>query len=240
MKKITTLSTILIAASLIFLMSACIWVKSVRGNGNVVKETRQVNPFTGVDASAGINVYLFQGNEEKVVVEADENIKDLIVTRVEGDVLKCYVKGSILSSKKMNVYVNFKTLNKINASSGSDVFGETVINAERLDLDVSSGAEMKVEVNATHIKCNASSGSDAIVKGTASSFKAEASSGSDINAENLTVKSCDASASSAGEIKITVTEQITADASSGGDVRYYGNPKNERINESSGGDVSRK
>lgn len=240
MKKFRTLFALALSVLFTSQLSACNLIKSERGNGNVKKETRRVDSFKGVSASAGINVYLFQGNEEKVVVETDENLQGCIVTKVEGDVLKCYVDCSIIHSSKLNVYVNFKELNKIDASSGSDVYGETVINADVLDLGVSSGAEMKVEVNAKTVTCNVSSGSDATIKGTADFFEADASSGAEISAVALNVKSCDAEASSAGEIEITVTEKIDAKASSGADIKYFGNPAVEKIQESSGGNVTHK
>jgi len=216
------------------------WLKSVTGNGHVTKITRPVELFDGVKASAGINVYLFQGNEEKVVVEADENLLEFIKTEVKGSTLHCYIDGNIHFSTEMNVYVNYKMLNKIDASSGSDVYGETTIKTETLDIEVSSGADVKVEVEAQKIYCDVNSGSDATIKGNAGHFKGSASSGADIKAQDLKVATCDVSASSAGDIKITVSESIDADASSGGDITYYGNPKREHIEESSGGDVRRR
>jgi hypothetical protein len=214
------------------------WFKSVSGNGNVTKETRKVESFDGIKASAGINVFLFQGDEEKVVVEADENLHDCIKTEVKGSTLHCYIDCNIHFSKKMNVYVNYKMLNKINASSGSDVSGETLLKTELLNIDVSSGADVKIEVDARTLYCDVSSGSDALIKGKAEHFQGSASSGADIKANELTVKTCDVSASSAGDIRITVTDRINANASSGGNITYYGNPEKESIDESSGGDVT--
>lgn len=240
MKKSNLLSFFLLTIALSLFLGSCNMLDSVRGNGNVVKETRNIDSFTGVKASAGINVYLFQGDEEKVVVEADENLMDCVVTKVEGNVLRCYLNCNVVSSSKLNVYVNFKSINKIDASSGSDVYGETIIKTDFLDLGSSSGADLKVEVEAGNVECNVSSGADALIKGKADHFDGGASSGGNINAKDLTVKTCDASASSAGNISITVTENIDADASSGGNINYYGNPKSESTNESSGGDVSRR
>jgi hypothetical protein len=39
---------------------------------------------------------------------------------------------------------------------------------------------------------------------------------------------------------VNVTDELYAKASSGADVRYYGNPQVKDIDESSGGDVSHK
>ncbi|MBN1925664.1 MAG: DUF2807 domain-containing protein [Prolixibacteraceae bacterium] len=240
MNKIILLLSILIASIVSANATDNNWGRSVRGNGNVTKENRDIEPFDGIKASAGINVYLFEGNEEKVIVETDENLQECIITEVKGSTLKCYPDCSIRRSTKMNVYVTFRELNKIHASSGSDVVGETPINARELDIDASSAADIKVEVKAETIYCNASSGADAVIKGKAGHFRGRASSGADIKAEDLVVETCDANSSSGADIRITVTKSIEADASSGGDVVYYGNPERENVRESSGGDVHRR
>lgn len=240
MKKLKSFVLLIIAVLATQSLMAYNWTKTVHGNGHVTKEVRKVSSFTGIKASAGINVYLFQGDEEKVVVETDENIQDCLITEVDGSVLKCYMDCSVRNSTKLNVYVNFKTLNSIKASSGSDVYGETPIVANHLEIDASSAAEIKVEVNAETIDCSASSGADAVIKGKAEYFDGDASSGADIKASDLVVKSCKASASSGADVQISVTDKIDAHASSGGDVVYYGNPEVEHISESSGGDVKRR
>lgn len=237
MKRIAFLSALIIPLFMSCHLNAGNWLKSVTGNGHVNKVTRNVDSFDGVKASAGINVYLFQGDEEKVVVEADDNLLECIKTEVKGSTLHCYIDCNVHFSSKMNVYVNYKKLNKLDASSGADIYGETPIKTGTIDIGVSSGADIKVEVDANDIYCDVSSGSDATIKGNGSHFRGRASSGADIKAGDLKVATCEASASSAGNIKITVTESIDANASSGGDITYYGDPQKEIINESSGGDV---
>ena len=198
MKKITTLLTLLLTILLSINASAYNWgwSKKVSGNGNVTKEVREVKGFDGIKASAGINVYLFEGDEEKVVVEADENLQECIITKLDGGVLKCYIDCRVTRSKKMNVYVNYTKMNSIKASSGSDVYGESVIKSDNLELDASSGADIKIEIEAGTVNCDASSGGDAVLKGKAKHFDGNASSGADIKAEELIVNSCKANASS--------------------------------------------
>jgi hypothetical protein len=240
MKNITFLFVVLFSITMGLNACASNPLKVVSGNGNVTKELREVASFTGIKASAGIDVYLFQGDEEKVIVEADDNLLEYIVTRVEGSTLHCYIDCNIRNSKKTTVYVNYKQLNKINASSGSDVYGETVLKTDFLDIDVSSGADLKIEVEVDDLNCSVSSGSDAVLRGQANTFVGNASSGAGIKAESLTAKECRASSSSAGDIKIRVTEKIEANASSGGDISYWGNPTVVNVRRSSGGDVNKR
>jgi hypothetical protein len=213
------------------------WGCTVWGNGKVVKKTRAVRSFDAVNASSGVNVYLFHGDEEKVVVETDQNLQECIRTEVRGSTLHCYFDCSVRKSTKANIYVNFKSLNKVNASSGSDVYGETVIKSENFRVDASSGSDVKLELDAGSVNANCSSGSDIVLKGKARHFDGNASSGSDIKAAGLTVETAKAIASSAGDIEIWVSDKIDANASSGGAITLHGNPIKQNVNSSSGGKV---
>ena len=93
-------------------------------------------------------------------------------------------------------------------------------------------------LNVSDLSCDTSSGSDARLKGTASHFVVNASSGSSIKAKELAVKTCDADVSSGASIKVNVSENLDANASSGGGIRYVGSPKDVDKNSSSGGSIS--
>lgn len=238
MNKISLLLLIIVPIFYSCNIKADNWIHARKGNGNVVKETRKVVSFNEIKASTGIDVYIFQGDEEKVVVEADENLMDCIVTEVKESTLKCYIDCRIRHASKIKVYVNYKKLNSLDASAGSEISGETLLKTDLLKLNVDSGSEIKIAVDAKELFCDVSSGAEATIEGTSDYFKGTASSGADIDGKELKVKTCDLNASSAGDIKVTVTEKVIADASSGSDITYYGNPEIEHVSSSSGGDVT--
>lgn len=231
--------TIIIATALV--LSSCHVNFGEVGNGNVVTQDRNISKdFTGVKSSAGIDVYLTQGTENKVVVETDENIQEYIETSVNNGMLKIGTRKNIRRAKSRKVYVTFKELDKIEASSGSSIKGNSVIKSQNLSLKASSGAEIELEVFSQDLDIKASSGADMKISGKSSSLTAQASSGSDINAKNLLVLNCIAKASSGAEIDVNVKEKIDANASSGGEVNYYGDPTVSNSKKSSSGSVRKR
>lgn len=208
----------------------------------VNKQTRNVPAFHGISVSSGVDLFLTQNNTQELRAEADEeNLKNLI-TEVEGGILKIYMKDQSWfhlnwKNTSIKVYISFKTIDKLEASAGSDVVSESVLNLEQLDLSASSGSDIKLELNATDVTAEASSGSDLSLKGKSNALEVNASSGSDIHAGDFQAKHCHASASSGSDIKINVTDELQADASSGGDISYSGNPAKKEVKESSGGGV---
>lgn len=212
-------------------------IGQTNGNGNVVTEERPVADFNKVKGSAGLDIYLTEGTENKVVVEADENLLELIETEVENGKLRIRTKQSIGRAKAKKVHVTYISLNSIEASSGADVIGNSVIKSESLTLRASSGADLELEIFAKEVYAQTSSGSDMKLSGKATTLKAKASSGSDLNAKNLLVINCNADASSGADITVNVKDRLDAEASSGGDVHYYGDPAAvyNRKSRSSGG-----
>lgn len=209
---------------------------------NASRQTRHITGFHGISVSSGIDLYLTQKAVEEVAVEADSEDLDKIKTEVESGILKIYIKEKSwfnwnFNSRPQKVYVSFKTLDKLEASAGSDVVSEGRLKLDKLNLDASSGSDIELELEVNDLSVGSSSGSDISLKGTATNLQADASSGSDIDASGLQSKNCDASVSSGSDIEVNVTEKLDANASSGGDISYSGNPKTKDINESSGGDV---
>jgi hypothetical protein len=211
--------------------------KTVHGNGNVVTKERKVDSFNGIRVSTGIDVYLKQGNNEAISVEADENLHEYILTEVRDEVLHVYTEASIRDAEKKRVYVTMKEINSVKTSSAGDVIGETPVKSDRLELSASSAGDIKLEVYAKEIEADISSSGDVTLTGAADMLKADLSSAGDLNAFDLKVREADVSVSSAGDADINVSEKIIAKASSAGDINYKGNPKYVDSHTSSAGGI---
>ena len=222
----TTLARLAIAVLLSLFASSCMmdvnFGNGKTGNGEIVEENRGVSEdFTEILASEGIDVFVTQDSEFKISVEADENIIDLIGTDIRDGKLKIHAIENIGRATK-NVYVSLPHITALKSSSGADLVVQNVVESESIELDASSGSDLRVELVANEVSADASSGADIKVSGRADVLYADASSGSDIKARELTVKRCNADASSGADISVNVSESLVADASSGADITYSG------------------
>lgn len=234
----TTLARFTIAIILALLTSSCLmdvnFGSGVTGNGDVVKESRDITEdFTAVTASEGLDVYITQDSDFKIRVEADENVIDLIGTDIQDGKLKIHAIENIGRATK-KIFVSMPEITSLDANSGADLVGEGLMEADKVSLNSSSGASLKVEIVADQIEADCSSGADIRLGGRANLFYADASSGSDIKAVDLEAKVCRASASSGADIRVNVIEELTADASSGADIGYSGDPRVDTRKSASG------
>lgn len=131
--------------------------KTVYGNGKVVKKERNAGSFSGVRVSTGIDVYLQQGDNMSLAVEADENLHEYIITEVTDGVLNVYTDANIREAEMKRVYVTMKEVNSISTSSAGDVIGETPVKTDNLKLSASSAGDIKIEVYVKNINADISS-----------------------------------------------------------------------------------
>jgi len=214
--------------------------RTVYGNNHVVKKEREAGKFTGLKVGSGIDVYLKQADNESIVVEADENLHEYIITEISNGMLNIYTEANIREAERKVVYVTMKDIISLSTSSAGDIIGETSIRAENLELSASSAGNIKLEVYAKEVKTRISSSGDITLTGESDILNANLSSAGDLNAFGLEVREADISASSAGDADISVAERLRARASSAGDINYRGNPKYLDAQSSSAGSVSRK
>ncbi len=225
----TTLTKFIVGLIVSFMLMSCQFNSNfgfgVRGNGNVETVEREISDnFTEIKVSRGLDVYLTQSDHVSLKVQADENLHDIIMTEVENNVLRIYADKNISYAASRKVMVSFKDITKISSSSGSDVYSTNTITAESLELSTSSGSSMELDVDTHVIECSSSSGSDLRLSGKTDKLYAKATSGSDIKAGNLKTSTCEARASSGADITVNTSKELVARASSGGDIKYYGNP----------------
>lgn len=235
----STLIKIIVTSILSVFLFSCNFDMGVKGNGNVVTKDRAIDgSFDHIEASRGMNVYLTQNDTKSLTVQADENLHDIIITKIEGNVLKIYADKNIRYSATQKVMINVKSISKISASSGSDVYSTGIISSEHLELESASGGDIDIEVNVNSLQCKASSGSDLRIKGIANELVAIASSGSDIDARNLTTLTSNTTSSSGADIIVNVSKELTAKAESGGTVKYSGNPEKIKTSGSVSGGIN--
>jgi hypothetical protein len=213
---------------------------SVTGNGQVVEETRDIGNFHGLKVSSGIDVYIAQGDDEYLRLEADENLMEHIRTEVIDGQLKIYTDVNIRMAKSKKVYLRYRELRSIHISSAGDVKGENTLHAGHLELNLSSAGDLRLEVIADEIDLDISSSGSASLAGKTGYLDAGLSSAGNLNAFDLEARSADVSVSSAGDARIWVTDEARFKCSSAGDIVYKGDPKIVESSTSSGGDIRKR
>ena len=213
----------------------------ITGNGNVVSTNRTVSEnFDAIEAKTGIKVIIEQSQIVTIEAKTDENLQEHLKTEVTNGILSIYFDENINAAEERTVYIKVPSLKKITSSSGASVESVNTIKSENLDLKSSSGSEINLSINSRNLSCDSSSGSKISATGKSENLRTESSSGSSIVLNELEVANAICKSSSGSSTKVNPLESLDADASSGSSIKYYSTPKQIKIDESSGANVSKK
>jgi hypothetical protein len=146
------------------------------------RETRNVSTFTRISFRVPGNLYLRQGNTQKVELEGDKDVLKEIETEVDGNKLVVGKEGRWWGNwnwndhDRINVYITVKEIEGLSVSGSGDLIGETKIVTGDLDLNVSGSGSLKIEIAASGaVEADVSGSGDIFLKGTAGSFDSDVS-----------------------------------------------------------------
>lgn len=205
--------------------SSCMFVNGVDGNGNVVKETRDVSSFTAIDVGGAFEIFLARGDSESLEIEADENLLSIINTRVRNGVLYIDSDENIGRATELNLTITFRQLEKINMSGAVEIESKTPIEAGEFRLNGSGASEVSLELITDKLMCEFSGASEIELKGSADICIIEVSGASELRAYEFETREMDIEISGAGDANVFVTGELEARVSGAGSVRYKGDPK---------------
>ncbi len=207
-------------------------------------EVRQAKDYHGISVSSAFDVYITQGNEEAVAVSAAEiKQRDRIKVEVKAGILYIGYDSDVKSwssgNKKLKAYISFKQIDMLKVSGACDVFISGTLKADVLSINQSGASDIKGKLDVNKLTVDLSGASDMMVTGTATQLSVEASGASDFKGYDLATDVCNAKASGASDIKITVNKQLSAQASGASDVRYKGNGEIKEVKSSGSSSVSK-
>jgi Putative auto-transporter adhesin, head GIN domain len=213
----------------------------------MVTQKRDVSNFKEIRVGGGIDLYLTQGNTEKLTLTAPSDKINKIITEVKDGVLEIKMERNNWNfswgwSNKAapKVKLTFKDIDVLKAGGGSDVYSEGRLLFDNIQIDAGGGSDVFLDITADKVNCSASGGSDATLKGSARFFNGNSSGGSDLKAKELRTQSCKISSSGGSDAYVWAESELMASASGGSDIYYYGKPTNVKVNKSGGSDITRK
>jgi hypothetical protein len=228
------------------LFAAALFAQKTISDANA--EPRNLTGFHAIKISNAFDVYITQANEEAVAVSASKaEYRERIKTSVENGVLvirfedeKKFWKSLGGDKLKLKAYISVKKLDKLNVSGACDVFMEEGISAEALEIVFSGASDLKGKVDVKTLKVDINGASDVTLTGNAANLVVEASGASDFKGFDLITNYCDAKATGASSISITVNKELNANASGASSVRFKGEGLIRDIKTSGASNVSRK
>lgn len=213
---------------------------------DVNAEKRTVASFHGIDVGTGIRLIITEGNTEELAVSASKvEYRARIVTEVVNGILKIHYDNKLAAinkkdqSKNLRAYVSYKTLTKLEVTTGAHVNIDGVLRSSSVDLTANTGGIVKGEIDIATFNVDQETGSKITLTGKAGSLSVEGETGSKFLGEDLVTADCSAEVSTGASIHITVQKELNARADTGGQIKYKGEGGIRNIKTNTGGSVSK-
>lgn len=160
MRKIITLSLLFVSV-----LALAQKKEKVKGSKIVKLEQKEVGNFESVEVEDNLEVFLVQGNECSVEVEADDNLIEFVDFKLTGKNLRVSTTRDISSYKKLSVRVNYNDkLNMViakdetNVTALSDIvldnitfksydYAKLFLNAKTKNFTLMANDKSKIELN---------------------------------------------------------------------------------------------
>jgi hypothetical protein len=213
-----------------------------RGSGNIVTETRTVSGFSSISLDYPVQVFITQGANESLKVEADDDFLPGLQTRVRGNTLEILYKVDngkrINPTKPVKITIVVKDLNDVDFGSAGELSVDG-LETDSLNISLSGAGNLKLnEITAKNLYVDMSGAGSMTASGAADTLRVNISGFGSFNGKELHSKKANVNLSGAGSATLWVDDNLDANLSGVGSVNYYGSPSVSK-NVSGVGSVSR-
>lgn len=206
-------------------------------------QDRHLSGFSAVSVAGSFDVYITQGNNESVKVEADDEDIDKIVTEVKGGVLKIYTKSTSGITwnwgrdRKRVIYVVAKDLNSVSLSGSGDVFFKDGLRTNDLVVNLTGSGDITGKVDVKNLQSSVVGSGDVTLTGRAESSSVRVAGSGDFTGKGLVTVSTKVTVVGSGDATVNATQAINASVSGSGDIHYTGAAKQISTSKRGSGDI---
>ena len=207
-------------------------------NSLAAQKAISVESFSEIELTGRLNVELKIADKEEVIIETKGIEVEDIGVNVKGGVLRI---NALKAFKNKNIEINItiyhKDLYEISASAGAIVTKGETLNGDKLDLDVSSGAKISIDIIVKSLKAFTASGASLILSGKVESGQLTALTGGMIDGKKLEAERAYVVSSTGASILVKAISELDIRSNTGGNVTYYGTPVKKTIKKAMAGKV---
>jgi hypothetical protein len=207
-----------------FVFGAC---KTVKGSGTVVKERRDVSGFDGIALAGSGAVIVTQGDEESLVIEAEDNLIPLIETKVEDGILEIGTKDdnvTLAPTEPMVFHVGIKLFNSVSLA-GSGRLESDGVKTGHLQVDLAGSGKVEISnLDAERVTVDIGGSGKAVLAGTTGSQTVNIAGSGSHDTPGLESRSATVNISGSGKAVVWAKDDLDVNLTGSGKVEYFGEP----------------
>lgn len=206
----------------IFSMSSC-HKHRIKGEGNIVSDTRSIGNITALTADGDIDVEILPAEKNKVVVTGYQNLVPVFETNVSSERLTLRFNDTYYNVRNNNIkvtlYVN--NLNGITINGSGNIVMRPDVKSDKMDLKVNGSGVITLEENQIPKM-------DCQINGSGKLY-----------CRSCIADDVYAKISGSGDMEVTVEHYLEARITGSGTINYWGSPETVTTDISGSGKVKK-
>ena len=208
----------------VLLVSSCD-TESIRVSDTISTRQYSFSNYEALELSGDFNAFItFSETEERIEIEANDNIQSKIRVSQDGNTLKIRLENNVAlrGNATMNAYITTRNISRYRISGDSSVELENLLVANTVTVDVLGDSSFYGELDTNNLSVDVKGDSVIDVFGTAGTANVDLSGDSTIKDYDLAVEDLTIDMSGDSSAYLSVNGTIDIDASGDSALNYRG------------------
>jgi len=211
-----------------FSLSACQFTV-IRGSGNLVTESRDVSDFDKVQLDGAGRLFITQGDEETLEIEAEDNIIEKLTSEVQNGTLVLGYdekpwRTTVIPTNGITYTLTVKDMTGLTFNGAGDL-EMAALETTSLDVEINGAGQLTIdELTAERMMVHIAGASTISVSGQVVSQDIVIDGTGNYKAEDLKTESSSIEINGIGNGIVWATDSLEININGGGSVNYYGSP----------------
>ncbi len=208
----------------VLLVSSCD-TESIRVSDTISTRQYSFSNYEALELSGDFNAFVtFSETEERIEIEANDNIQNKIRVSQDGNTLKIRLENNVAlrGNATMNAYITTRNISRYRVSGDSSVELENLLVANTVTVDVLGDSRFYGELDTNNLSVDVKGDSVIDVFGTAGTANVDLSGDSTIKDYDLAVEDLTIDMSGDSSAYLSVNGTIDIDASGDSALNYRG------------------
>ena len=176
-----------------------------RGNGSIISENRTMGSFNSITNTIYGDVFLTQGTQEDIIIEAQPNILRELRTEVINGELRVTFDRCVDIDNKVNIYITIPEIKSLVLTGVGDFIAQNEFQLTNLNVILTGVGDFNL-------------------MGTANEMDVTLTGVGNVNAFTLITDMCNVILTGVGNVESFVNNELNVSITGNGSVFYKGNP----------------
>jgi hypothetical protein len=213
----------------------------ITGNGNIVSKEIQVSTFLRLHLGCKGVIELHQGEEEKVSIEADENLIDFFSATNAGKTLYVSTEGNlrrpVFTKCVIKVFLRQMNLLYVRNDKGNVVCPAPLVLNQPLEVKIQSEGDTELNVVVPALKVLSQTQGNIVLKGSCTKLEITNQGQGDFDASELIAQELSIKNMAQGNVYLNATDSIKISHFGDGNIHYSGTAEVKDVNQFGSGEI---